>query len=558
VVEFLDACHSNHAKCLQATNDHIILPSRFVDVGSCDGKKEPRLISSTEVSTIERYTTLSHCWGTHPDNMPLRTTRATKVAHMVSMPMNTLPKTFRDAVSVTRALNIRYIWIDSLCIVQDDLEDWEQEAAKMASIYEGSFLTIAAADSPNSNGGLFLDNITPPVHFNFTPRLPSGASLNTQSTASFRPLIRPRAGEDELHLQNAPLYKRGWAFQELTLSPRSIHFKEHQMYWKCHSGLRSEDGTLDEIEKEWNQSNIFSRSGGGIIDFSTPDNSRSTWWSWVYDFTTRSLTRPEDRVAAFTGMLRYFQRVTGDTPMLGLWEKSFIPDLYWSIVCGAENVVLTGPSWSWLFHPEQVISIEDYYAWSESESEKYEPRLEDFDIKWIGSPFTSKLFSSTIYVSGVIRSFRIIASQDHGFFEAVRSEEIDSWHSAEADCTMDDGSKLFIGLEIMCLFMSYSTENLDTDGPNGELILDFRRWEHFLIICSSHPSGPSASMPTLVSDSDHTKPAAYRRLGVGSFEVRLVPKQKWAEKLDREYDNTSWPNPPLMFDGTERVTIELV
>jgi hypothetical protein len=477
---------------------------------------------------------------------------------MVSMPMNTLPKTFRDAVSVTRALNIRYIWIDSLCIVQDDLEDWEQEAAKMASIYEGSFLTIAAADSPNSNGGLFLDSITPPVHFNFTPRLPSGASLNTQSTASFRPLPRPRANEDKLHLQNAPLYRRGWAFQELMLSPRSIHFKEHQMYWKCHTGLRSEDGTLDESEKQWNESNIFSRSGGGTIDFSTPDNSRSTWWHWVYDFTTRSLTRPEDRVAAITGMLRYFQRVTGDTPMLGLWEKSFIPDLYWSIVCGAENVVLTGPSWSWLFHPEQVISIEDYYAWSESESEKYEPRLEDFDIKWTGSPFTSKLFSSAIYISGVIRSFRITASQDHGFFEAVRSEELDSWHWAEADCTMDDGSELFIGLEIMCLFMSYTTENLETDGPNGELILDFRRWEHFLIICSSHPSGLSASMPTLVSDSDHTKPAAYRRLGVGSFEVRLVPKQKWAEKSDREYDNTSWPNPPLMFDGTERVTIELV
>jgi hypothetical protein len=94
VVEFLIECRSNHAKCLQATNDHIVLPSRFVDVGSRDGKKEPRLIPSTEVSTIERYTTLSHYWGAHPDNMPLRTTRATKAAHMVSIPMNTLPKTF--------------------------------------------------------------------------------------------------------------------------------------------------------------------------------------------------------------------------------------------------------------------------------------------------------------------------------------------------------------------------------------------------------------------------------------------------------------------------------
>lgn len=174
---------------MQGTDDHVVLPSRFIDVGSRDGRKDPRLVSSTEVSNKERYTTLSHCWGASPDNMPLRTTHATKAAHMVSIPMRTLPKTFRDAIDVTRALNVRYIWIDSLCIVQDDLEDWEQEAAKMASIYEGSFLTIAAADSPNSNGGLFLDSTTPPVHFKFTSRLPSGAAFNRQSTAFLRPLL---------------------------------------------------------------------------------------------------------------------------------------------------------------------------------------------------------------------------------------------------------------------------------------------------------------------------------------------------------------------------------
>jgi hypothetical protein len=163
--------------------------------------------------------------------------------------MATLPKTFRDAVAVTRALNIRYIWIDSLCIIQDDLQDWEQEAAKMASIYEGSFLTIAAVDSPNSNGGLFLNSIPPPAQFNFTPRVVSSGSaisLKAQSTAFFRQLLQPQSNADKLHLCNAPLYQRGWVFQELMLSPRSLHFREHQMYWRCHSALRSEDGTLGE------------------------------------------------------------------------------------------------------------------------------------------------------------------------------------------------------------------------------------------------------------------------------------------------------------------------
>jgi hypothetical protein len=281
--------------------------------------------------------------------VPLRTIRSTEVAHRESIPMATLPKTFRGAVSVIQALKIRYIWIDSLCIVQDNLEDWEQEAAKMASAYEGSFLTIAAVDFPNSNGGLFLDSITPPAHSAFTHRAASrgtATSLKTQSTAFVRPLLLPRSNEDKLHLYNAPLYKPGWVFQELMLSFRSLHFREHQMYWKCPSGLRSEDDTLDEIEKKHGHLNFFDQVGRGQDDFKTPLNSTETWWKWVIYYTSRSLTRSEDRSAAITDMIRHFQRLTGDDPMLGLWERSFIVDLYWSTSGAVTNTPLTGPSWT--------------------------------------------------------------------------------------------------------------------------------------------------------------------------------------------------------------------
>lgn len=191
-----------------------VLPSRFVDVGRHDGSVEPRLVSSSGISypITVNYTTLSYCWGAGPDNIPLQTIRSTLDAHMVSIPMATLPKTFRDAVSVTRAIDIRYIWIDSLCIFQDDLEDWEQEAAKMAPIYVGSFLNIAAADSHNSNRGLFLDTIPPTVHFNFTRQVaPSGSEtlLKTPFTAFVREILQPQSNDDKLHLNNAPLYRRG-------------------------------------------------------------------------------------------------------------------------------------------------------------------------------------------------------------------------------------------------------------------------------------------------------------------------------------------------------------
>ena len=477
--------------------------------------------------------------------------------------MAKLPKTFRDAVSVTRALDVRYIWIDSLCIVQDDLEDWEQEAAKMASIYENSFLTIAAVDSPNSNGGLFLDSITPPVHIDFTPRTkPDGArtSRKSQSTAYFRQFLRPRSNQDRLHLYNALLYQRGWVFQEVMLSPRSLHFREHQMYWKCRCGLRSEDGTLDETESGETHSlvNFFNRVHGGQDDFSTPLKSSETWWRWVNYYTSRSLTRPEDRTPAITGIIRHFQRLTRGTPILGLWESSFAADLCWSNMENVVNTPVTGPSWSWLSHPQQEVYNQPGHKWFERETSILEPRLESFTVQWSGSPFTSRLVSSTLHVSGVMRTFRVRKGSprwEKGFH--VAHPEPNKGSDAEVLCTLDDGSEIADGLSITCLFLFYSTEHIETEDYHGDLHGESRRWEYFLVIAPHRASGFSASKPIVIADSDDaTPPKPYRRLGVGEFEVELIPKDEWPRK--KVYNNTSWPNPLLMFDGAERVTIELV
>jgi hypothetical protein len=141
------------------------------------------------------------------------------------------------------------------------------------------------------------------------------------------------------------------------------------MYWKCRSGLRSEDGTLDETESEETHSllNFFNYVGGGQDDFSTPLNSSNTWWIWVDYYTSRSLTRSEDRTAAITGIIRYFRRLTGGTPILGLWESSFIRDLTWSGSGNVANTPVTGPSLSWLSHPQQTIDNQPQYKWFERE-----------------------------------------------------------------------------------------------------------------------------------------------------------------------------------------------
>lgn len=93
------------------------------------------------------------------------------------IPWDKLPSTFQDAITVTRRLGIAYIWIDSLCIVQDDAQDWEREAAKMALIFESAYLTIAATAAPNGTVCVPLKNFF--LSTLLCPRLRGAVSLPT-------------------------------------------------------------------------------------------------------------------------------------------------------------------------------------------------------------------------------------------------------------------------------------------------------------------------------------------------------------------------------------------
>lgn len=138
-------CHDDHPACKPSTSSGT-LPTRVIDVGSPDGRTEPRLCDTN--GEPGDYIALSHCWG---GRQPLRTTKENICSMKTCIPWAKLPNTFQDAISVTRRLGIRYLWIDSLCIVQDDAQDWEREAAKMALIFEAAYITIAATAATNGS-----------------------------------------------------------------------------------------------------------------------------------------------------------------------------------------------------------------------------------------------------------------------------------------------------------------------------------------------------------------------------------------------------------------------
>jgi len=104
-----------------------------------------------------RYTTLSHCWRVPSPSNTHKTIKQNEDSHLQGMVIAELPRTYRDAIAITQALGVRFLWIDSLCIIQDDELDWQVEASKMASVFHGSYLTIAATASNDTEGGCFFD-----------------------------------------------------------------------------------------------------------------------------------------------------------------------------------------------------------------------------------------------------------------------------------------------------------------------------------------------------------------------------------------------------------------
>ena len=143
-------CIDNHSEC--ASNLNPALPTRVLDVGLSNGNQEPRLILGHGIQGP--YIALSHCWGS---SKPLVTNTGNIQEHLTTIPFQGLPQTFQDAVTVTRRLSYRFLWIDSLCIIQDRPEDWQNECTKMSDIYKNAVVTITGPAAKDSSCGFLGD-----------------------------------------------------------------------------------------------------------------------------------------------------------------------------------------------------------------------------------------------------------------------------------------------------------------------------------------------------------------------------------------------------------------
>ncbi|CAM1503309.1 Fc.00g080850.m01.CDS01 [Cosmosporella sp. VM-42] len=224
VKNWLTECTKDHSECNQKRQTSW-KPTRLLHLGTEPEMTTVRLVDGKDVPGGAAYLTLSHCWG---DNVPLRLTGGSYARFKSDIPIEDLPKTFLDACKVTRKLNYEYLWIDSLCIVQDDPEDWAIEAGRMSSVYGNCFLNIAATAANDVHEGLFDSNeerdqsswLPALIH-----RSQGGKFSGDYYVCNYR--------DWWAQLGNAPLNRRAWVFQERMLAPRVLHLGLEQVAFEC-------------------------------------------------------------------------------------------------------------------------------------------------------------------------------------------------------------------------------------------------------------------------------------------------------------------------------------
>ncbi|KAH7009671.1 heterokaryon incompatibility protein-domain-containing protein, partial [Ilyonectria destructans] len=386
-------CKANHDTSGDGAKPPI-LPTRVVNFSNKDNLQ---LVESQ--GARGQYLCLSHRWLR--DNEMFRCTHDNITQLKQHIEWDSLTRTFQQAITFAQAFAtwhcktysnhepIRYIWIDSICIMQDSPEDWAKEAGLMCSVYENATLTIASAVGGN---GCFA--VADQVFKGF--EITSPRHLRTQLYLR-RPLphfdlgfisIMARISRDEEPQSNSlDLLTRGWVLQERLLSKRFLIFGPHELLWECLRTVDCECGFLTnqsntnalgesptakylkaayERSQKENPNNLLFPTPlkighyKSLLDAGGRQKHSQRWWQRVVEVYTRTnLTKASDRLPALAGLAKQFSRInSGQRYLAGMWEEMLIESLTWFVEETAEkprvstssvtsDSLISVPSWSW-------------------------------------------------------------------------------------------------------------------------------------------------------------------------------------------------------------------
>jgi hypothetical protein len=316
-----------------------------------------------------------------------------------------LPPSFLDAITVTHRIGVRYLWIDSLCILQDSKDDWDHESSLMSDIYSNAYCTIAADVTTNSASGMFRAKELDEQDFiKFSVASDDGKPIMVQAFKR-EPLW------DET-LSSGILHKRGWCLQERELSSRIIHYTEKQVLWECRT-LRASEGwpnrhvtkVKDVVQKITDQ--MEESENSTIYDL---------WHTAVRSYSSRRLTHGEDTLPALAGLARIVSERTNSDYFAGIWADDIRRSLAWYAGLDfTKHTSYVAPSWSWASGSGEIHFVYDEGRYETSTGatwasfgppnytpKKYTPVITGHNIGLRTSDPFSRIHSAELYVTAPV------------------------------------------------------------------------------------------------------------------------------------------------------------
>jgi hypothetical protein len=346
-VRRMQECEESHQQCPKKSVSW--LPTRVIDVGRL-GYSSPLRLHVCKRDEKVRYAALSYCWGV---NQQVITTKSSIADFRKRIIESSLPKTIQDAIKITRGLQIQYLWVDALCIIQDSEEDKTAEINEMGRIYKNASITIAALDAATAFQG-FLKEVQPLDGAIMPFSLPNKQECSIKLVPVTHLPYPGTHSDHNIHL----LDTRGWALQEFLLSPRLLLFSQTEVLWQC------QQVHVDPVlpsSRQYHPDDI-KRLPSSVFGLHTSDNTFNTqeeraaiWISFMRNYSRRRLTLNEDRWYAMAGIINDLSKVWQDSCLAGHWKSCLAGSLAWyslpidpPVLLTASVPAYTAPTWSWM------------------------------------------------------------------------------------------------------------------------------------------------------------------------------------------------------------------
>jgi hypothetical protein len=480
------ATQPSHVRCPPIAEHS--LPTRVLDL------RQDRIRLWVTNQEEKHYLTLSHCWG---EKGMIMTTKENLETHQEGISLAELPRTFRDAVDITRGLGYSYLWIDSLCIIQDDQDDWERESTQMASIYQNSLLTIAASRALDAQSGCILapgekqyiwtpERSAQPVEQSRLPRSKAERIFSTEiwqpfSVGEYTVRLQPshealridtrRLAEDHIEL-GLPLFTRVWFLQERVLSPRVLHFGPMEMFWECFGGMRCECSETDVMGHRRSYFQARSHHGAkrcyaALLEHSTPGNPHrvanassgseriSLWSKLVEEYSRLRLTYQRDRLPALLGIAN-----SQPSYFAGTILNDFPQCLYWEFDPATRTAARRPPSfqaptfsWASIEGPINYKSAPMYYPQFNTRKVTSELLHRDDKPEW------TELYSVITVPNIIIRGWHGSTSVNRVFTQngksicEIQARNLYQTFALDVDIDVSGSAEVRVGDKITCLLL---------------------------------------------------------------------------------------------------------